>query len=172
MIRILSSRVALAGVAQMSPDWFTFFSNWVRQYNRRQVSASAVKYELTGSTDETAAATFAVSAGNMGSWKLTVNTSCTSNANVKTVIIKAGSTTIQTVTLDASTAAQSFSMQVIGRSAGNQYLSVTNQVNCAGTPAALTLDMSPSITITVSLQLGTITDTIALESWALDVESA
>jgi len=156
----------------MRPEWFAFFSDWVRQYNKRQVSVSATRYPVTGSTDVTVAATMSATVGNSGSFRLTLNTSTTSNANAKTIIVKSGSTTILTATVDASTAFQSLSIQVTGRAASSQYLAVTNMVNCSASSGALTLDTSGNITLTVSLQLGTTTDTIALESWALDVESA
>jgi len=173
VIRILSSRVALTDVTgAIKSDWFAFFSDWVRQYNKRKVSATGTAYSVTDTTDETQAVTTQVAVGNTGSFKLTVNTSCTNNANAKTIVIQVGNTTIQTVSVNASTEFQSFTLQVIGRSAGNQYMAVTSQVNCSCSSGALTLDMSTAITLTISLQLGTITDTIALESWALDVESA
>ena len=171
MIRILSARVPLVGNQPMAPDWFSFLADWVRDYNKKQYTVNAERQEVTGVSDAVEVAEATVTIGNGGSIRLTINTSCTNNANDKSMIIRANGVDIQTVSIDGSTDSQSFTMQIIGRGAGNQYMAVTNQINCAGVSGALTLDGFAAITMTVALQLSTITDTIALESWALYVES-
>jgi len=155
----------------MAPDWFTMFSDLIRAVNNSRFTASGTAYSLTGTTDETTAATIPVTVGNSGLFRLNLGLSCTSNANTKTVRVKAGTTTLTTITLDNNTASQFATVLVVGRGASSQYVMAYGD-NVAGASGATTADLSGNTTLTVTLQLGTNTDTIALESWALEVEQA
>ena len=173
MIRILSSRTALVdNKGVIMPDWFTFLTDWVKQFNKRSVAYSTSATSVTGSTALTEAYSANCTPGNTGSVRMVINTTSTSNANAKTVIVKAGSVTIATIAISNNTAFQSCSLMITGRAANSQYMAVTGLLNCTVSPAALTFDMSGAVTFTVSLQLANSADTVALQSFSLDVESA
>ena len=172
LLRIIAQRVGLVDQqGRIGTDWFTFFENMVRAINASRVTSSGTAYSLTGTATETTAATINVISGNTGTFRLTLCTSCTSNANVKTVRVKIGSTTVQTITLDSTTASQSMGIQTVGRGASSQFTFPSLVLNCtASGGVASTENLSANNTLVVTLQLGTITDTITLESWALEVE--
>jgi len=169
-VRIISSRVDLVDKKGMiKPDWFTFFSDWVAQFNKRELTGSATATAVTGSTTATEALSASVVTGVTGSLRMTINTTTTNNANAKTIIVKAGGVVIQTATVTNSTAFQSISFLLSGRAANSQYCSVTSAINCTGTAGAVAVDMSGSVTISVELQLGNAADTITLQSYFIDL---
>ena len=171
---MLAQRVKLVNnLGEIASNWFTMFVDLVKTVNNRRFTASGVRHELTGSTDATVATTINVIAGNLGIVRLSLSFSCTNNANAKTAIITLGSTVIQTLTIAPSTSSQSAQILIIGRGASSQFTNAVSLSNCTGSGGiATTEDISVNNTITVSMQLGTITDTIALESWALEVEQS
>ena len=174
MIRILSQRNNLVDSAdRMNHQWFDFFAGWVKSYNKRMPSFSGTRYELTGTTDATEATSSVVQMGSTGRLLLTIATSSSSNLNAKTVTVKLGGQLIATLSVATNTESQSASLLVCGRGASSQYVSavaLTNMTMADG--GATTADISGNSTLSVELQLGTSTDTIALEMWALDVEQA
>lgn len=173
MIRILSSRTALVDKSGMiMPDWFTFISDWARQFNKRTFSSSGAFASVTGTTDSTSAASVNVTVGVTGSLRLTVNTTTTSNANAKTIVVKAGSVIVQTVSVTNNTASQSFTFYLSGRAANSQYSAITSQINCTGTAGVVAADLSGNTQISIMLQLANSADSIALESYALEVEAS
>lgn len=143
----------------------------MRTVNNSRFTSSAIAYPVTNSTALTIAATIPVQAGNTGIVRLSMAFSTTNNANAKTAVIKIGSTVIQTLTLTPSTATQSAQVLIVGRAASSQYTSLAQAVNCTGSGGIATVEnMAATASVTISLQLGLVTDTVSLESWALEVE--
>ena len=162
----------LAG-SRANVAWWQFFQSIMNRLNGSNFTSSGTAVAVTGTTDITLAATLTTQAGSAGVVRLTLSTSCTNNANAKTVIVKLGTTTIQTITLDASTATQTSQITIVGRGVADQYTSPASLINCTASGGiASTESMAGTSTITVYMQLGTNTDTITLESWALEVEKA
>jgi len=151
------------------PDWFTFLSDWVAQFNKRELTGSSTAAAVTGSTTATEAANTKVAPGVTGSIRMTINTTTTNNANAKTIIVKAGGVVVQTATVSNSTDFQSISFMLSGRAANSQYCSVISAINCTGTAGSVAVDMSGSVTISVELQLGNAADTITLQSYSIDL---
>ena len=173
-VRMLSQTNALVDrTGLMQRGWFTMFVDLIKAVNSRRFTSSGAFYSLTGSTAGTTAATINVQAGNTGIIRLTLSFSTTNNANAKTVFVRLGSSLIQTLTITPSTASQTTQILIIGRGASSQYSSASTLINCTGSGGiATTEDLSANNTLTVSMQLGTITDTITLETWALEVEQS
>jgi len=172
MLKMLAQRSAMVDKAgQLVTPWFTLLADLVRTVNAKRVTAEVTAESVTGTTDETTAATIPVVLGTRGIGKLTLALSMTANANAKTVRVKLGSTTVQTYTLNNASSG-SLSLMIVGTGKATQTSMTTAAWNVTPTGGITNSaeDMSGSITITVTLQLGTSTDTIALESWALDVE--
>jgi len=172
MIRLLSQRQELVDDAyRMTTSWFTMFSDLVRRVNYSQWNPSATAYALTGTTDETTAATINALIGNTGSFRLTLGLSSTSSVNAKTVRVKLGSTTIQTFTLSNSTASQTAQLVMTGRAASSQFSIPTSLINCTSSGGiASTENISVNIAITVTLQLANSTETVTLENYILELE--
>lgn len=173
MIRILAQRVTLVDSAgRMAADWFKMLSELVNAVNKSSIVSSSASDSVTGTTDLTESASATVTIGKAGKARLSMAFSTTNNANSKTAVVKIGSTVIQTITMDASTDTQSAELLIVGMGQ-TQYTSPVGLVNCTGSGGVSTsVDLGAATTISVSLQLGTTTDTIALESWALSVEQA
>jgi hypothetical protein len=156
----------------MAPDWFSFFTNWVKDYNRERTIAASGSASSTGVT-ETTAATIKLSAGNNVSIRLTIATSCTNNANAKTLRVRLNSTTIQTYNIDPSTDTQTMQLVIAGRGAASQYVYNLASVNSVGSGAnAVTENMADSSTIYITLEASNAADSITLESWFVDEVSA
>lgn len=171
-LRILSQRAnAVDSGGFWMQNWFTLLADMVRAINHSRFTGSGTRAVVTDTTDSTQAVTIPVLAGNTGLVRLSLSFSCTDNANAKTAIVQLGDTTIQTITIDPSTEFQSAQILIVGRGASSQFTSAISLSNCTGSGGiATTENMAANNTLTVSMQLGTITDTIALESWALEVE--
>jgi hypothetical protein len=172
-VRILSQRAAIVDKAgRIMPDWFTFLLDLVRRVNGRTATSSTERYSLTGSAVEAEAVTTQVQPGNTGTIRLTICMTATDNANSKTVRVKLGGQTVQVIEVTSGGSA-SASILIVGRAADDQFISPVALYGCtADGGQAATADMSGTTLLAVTMQLGTITDTIALESWALDVEQA
>jgi hypothetical protein len=153
--------------------WWQFFQSIMNRLNGSNFTNSGTTVAVTSTTDSTLAATLTAQAGSAGVMRLTLSTSCTNNANVKTVTVKLGTTTIQTITLDASTETQTAQITIVGRGVDDQYTSPASLINCTASGGiASNESMAGTSTIAIYMQLGTITDTITLESWTLEVEKA
>lgn len=175
MIRILAQRALLVDKAgKMSPDWFAFFADWVKSYNRRQALASSTSYDaVTGTTDATIANSETVSIGASGMARLALSVSCTANANAKSVIVRIGGEDACVLSVSSGAAYASVDILIAGRGAsGGQYCAPVSLVNGTASPLSTAADLSGNTTIDILLQLGSSTDTISLESWALTVEQA
>ena len=173
MLTLPSQRVTLANSGLMTAEWFRSFADWLKDYNRKTVTRSATASSVTATTDSTQVATVSIPAINTGSVRLTLAISCTNNVNDKTVTVKLGTTVIQTITIDASTDTQSAQILILGRTGSTQYTSPVSLINCTGSGGiATTENLTANNTIAVFMQLGTITDTITLESMALELEQA
>lgn len=151
-------------------EWFTLFADIVKSINNSKFIGSGDSFSHTGDTSEVLAKTIPIRMGNNGLARLSLSTSCTANANAKTVTIKLGGTTIQTVTIDSGSSSQFIQITIVGRGASSQYISGSfNNASGSGS-GPYSIDMSGSVNIEVTMQLGTSTDTIALETWTLEVE--
>ena len=173
MIRLLGQKAAIADQRGLCMrDWFTMFADMVRAINNSRFTGSGTRYSHTGDLVSTEMVTIPVQMGNSGIARLAVATSTTSNANAKTLVIKIGGTTVQTVTLGTNTASQSVTMTIVGRGASSQYVSCQFTNATGSGNGAYAVDMSGTAEIALFLQLGTISDTVAIESWTLEVEQA
>lgn len=147
--------------------------------NGWRVASSGAAASHTGDTNETALATITIPAGGLGPngvVRLTVNFSCTNNANTKTACIRFGGIG-GTRYLNAPLTNQarlhtpifiynrnSEASQIAGSNAGNMTgygQSTTSQVTS-------TVDTTAATTIVITGQLAVGTDTITLESYVLE----
>jgi hypothetical protein len=173
MLRIPAQRASATDKnGQVSAPWWQFFSDMARTVNAKRFTASATEYSHTGTTDETTAATIPVVIGSTGIAKLVVMLTMTANANAKTVKVKIGASTVQTITLDnAGNAA--FSVTIIGTGASTQITLADSLTNCttAG-PVETTETINQAIDLSVTVQLATITDNITVKAYTLTVEQS
>ena len=172
-IRMLSQRAGLVDQSgRMEQPWFVMFGDMVRWINRQSSSSATARKAITGTTDSTLAVSMPIDMGNTGNAVLTLAMTATNNANAKTVTVKVGDTVVQTIAIDASTSSQTAQVMICGRGKADQYTALISGTNCTGTGMATAVDMSSGSTLSVYMQLGTTTDTIALESWALETRQS
>ena len=173
MLRILAQRVPFTDAAsRIKQDWFVFLSDIANAVNKRSTQASAAASEVTGTTDETSLATINVGPYSTGSVVLTMATTCTNNANAKTITIKINGTTAQSWSLDASTDTQTIGAVIVWRSASSLYVVPSSAHNCApsgGQEVAVTSGSNLQIEISGTLAL--FNDSVRLEAWAMDVSA-
>lgn len=141
------------------------------------LAMSAVQSAHTGNTNETTLATITVPAGAMGlngRLRITVLWSATNNANGKTSRIKFGGTTFIANAL-ASSASSKQQLEISNRNATNSQVSSNATIygswGDAGSAAVVTgtIDTTASQNIVLSGQLTTGTDTIAVESYLVEL---
>jgi hypothetical protein len=152
--------------------WWRLFNDLVSWTNKRTSQQLASRVEHTGTADDTSVASMAITTGTRGVVRLSIALTMTANANAKTVTVKIGGSTAQTYTLDnAASAVISLCIVGMGNNKQTCYTTGLTGATVSGEPVALTTaDLSATSTIAIYMQLGTITDTIALESYALDLE--
>ena len=154
--------------------WWRLINDIVAWVNRRTSQSLVTRYDHTGTTTDTSVASMQVTTGTRGIVRLDLALTMTANANAKTVSIKIGNSIAQSYTLD-NAASAAISMVIVGMGNNKQtcYTTGVTGATVAGDACVLTTeDMGGISTIAVFMQLGTITDTIALESYALEVEQA
>ena len=168
MIRLLAQRSELADKnGRMSQAWWTFFSEWVRDYNKKSSQWSGELSSHTGSTAATELASFSINIGKSGIATISLLMSATNNANAKTIVVKANGVDANTITLSPSTATQSVQLILTARSASQAYCGAVSAQNCTPTATTVAIDTTDSITVTVYGSLSVDTDTVGLESWAV-----
>lgn len=173
MIRILAQRVGLVDQSGlMRSDWFRMFESLIKQVNKYTTTSASGSESVTGTATETEAVSMNVFIGKSGSALLTMATTCTNNANAKTVAVTLGGTTIQTYTIDPTTDTQTMQLLIVGRGT-DQYITALSSVNATGSGSlSSSLDLSSTVTLAITLQLADSADTITLESWLLNVEQS
>jgi len=155
-----------------APLWWRLINDLVTWTNKRTSQQLAGRTEHTGTAVDTSIASMQVTSGTRGIIRLSLALTMTANANAKTVKVKIGSSTVQAYTLDnAASASISLCIAGMGNNAQTSYTISAQGASVSGEPVVLTTeDMSAISTIAIFMQLSTITDTIALESYALDLE--
>lgn len=135
---------------------------------------SAVAASVTGTTNETTLATVTVPAGAVGAnglLRITTLWSVTNNANNKTVRHKLGSTTVWTAS-PTSTASGQFQSITRARNSTSsqvtQFSSTTNFGTSANAQTTSSLDFTGAVTLTITAQLATSTDTATLEAYTVE----
>lgn len=171
-VRIPAQRAEIDdGNGRVSAPWWQFFSGMATALNAKRCTASSTAYSHTGTATQTVAATIPVLAGTRGIVRLTLCFTMTANANPKTVLVTLGNTDLQTYTLDnAASASVCLCIVGTGKSSQTAFTSSTHNATTASATVLGTEDMTNPLDITVSLTLGTITDTVSLDCWALEVE--
>jgi hypothetical protein len=154
--------------------WWRLFNDLVTWTNKRTSQRPDTRTEHSGTADDTQVASMAITTGTRGIIKLSIALTMTANANAKTVTIKIGNSIAQAYTLGTGASA-AISLCIVGMGNSKQacYTTGVTGATVSGEPVLLTTaDLSASSTVAIFMQLGTITDTIALESYALDVEQS
>lgn len=139
------------------------------------IAQSGAAVALTGSTSETTLATIPIPAGALrqhGRIRLWAATSTTNNANAKTLKVKLNGNVVGGSLALASTASQSLEVDVVnGRVPNSNYGNVSASIGAtvSNQGAALTVDTTQAMTVTITGQLGTGTDTLTLQAYSLEI---
>lgn len=139
------------------------------------LAQSGAAVALTGSTAETTLATIPIPAGALrqhGRLRLWLATTTTNNANAKTLKAKLNGNLIGGSLALASTASQSVEVDVVnGRVPNSNYGNISAAIGAtvSNQDAALTVDTTQAMTLTITGQLGTSTDTLTLQAYSLEV---
>lgn len=141
----------------------------------RIIASSAVAASGAADTNENTLATVTVPAGIMGLngiVRVTTSWTFTNNANNKTPRIKFGGTTVATYT-GASNASLDVTALVQNRASASSQMATGLAVASAGNsktnPQALAIDTSAAVTILITAQKATGTDTMTLENYIVEL---
>jgi hypothetical protein len=172
MLRIPAQRASATDRdGRVSAPWWQFLSDMARSINSRTSSSVYVTSSHTGDTAEYELAIQNIAIGNLGTCRVLIATSSSSTANIKTVRIKSGGTTLQTFLLDPSTDTQTLQIYIAGRGASSQYVTNMPSVNATGSGGAVTsVDLSITIPLSVTVELSNAADTVTLESFIVEVQ--
>jgi hypothetical protein len=149
-------------------------SNPILTSTSNVVGQSGMAVALTGSTAETTLASAVIPQGLMqahGRIRLWFTTTATNNANAKTIKAKINGNVIGAAVSIASSATQVFHVDVVNGSHLGANFGQVQMVAASGTTqtgAALNIDMTQPLTVTITGQLGTSTDTITLQAYSLE----
>jgi hypothetical protein len=137
---------------------------------------SAVQVTHTGNTSEQTLATIPILANVLGAHgvlRITVQMGATGTAGTKQLRIKFGGTTFRdSGAMGASTLSSRTQCQITNRSATSQVGNASDQTNWGGSNSAVvtaSIDTTSTQNITITGQLGNSADTIALESYLVEL---
>jgi len=141
------------------------------------VGQSAVAVSHTGDANEFTFATITVPAKSMGpNGRVRITTLWThaNSANNKALKIKFGSTTYKTI-VDAASATDRFQAEIANRNATNSQVGSASDSGGFGTSTNAVVtsneDTTANVTIAITGQLATSTETIVLESYLVELMS-
>ena len=141
------------------------------------VGQSAVAVSHTGDANEFTFATITVPAKSMGPngrVRITTLWTHTNSANNKTLKIKFGSTTYKTI-VDAASATDRFQAEIANRNATNSQVGSAIDSGGFGTSGSAVVtsseDTTANVTVAITGQLATSTETITLESYLVELMS-
>lgn len=141
----------------------------------RVLAQSGVAASVTGTTNETTLATITLPGGAMGiNGGVRIHTlwSMTNNANNKTQKVKFGGTSILFYTLTSVAGNQTLTIYR-NRGAANSQVGLANSStgigNTSSAPTTSSIDTSADVTILITGQLATGTDTLTLEAYSVEV---
>lgn len=138
------------------------------------VGQSGIAQSVTGTTSETVLASIPIPLGLLqahGRIRLWFTTTSTNNANVKTVKAKLNGNVIGAAAAIASTGTQVYHVDVVNGSHLNTnygQLAMTAGSTAIQTGATLNVDTTQPLTVTITAQLASGTDTITLNAYSME----
>lgn len=136
--------------------------------------SGAASAAVTGTTNETTSATVTIPAGTMranSALRITLITSQTNNANAKTLRVKLGASTLYSTSVASSASFQGM-VVIRNRNSLSSQACFTGQTGAGISGSAITtgaVDFSADVSLTITLQLGTGTDSFTLEGYLVEV---
>ena len=156
---------------RIARPWWQFLSGISKAVNAKRCTASSASYTLTDTIDDTVMATIPVVIGTRGILRLTLAFTMTASADTKTIVVSIDESTAQTYTLDNATSG-SVTLMIVGtgNSAQTSFTSATRNASTTSGSVATTENMASSTNLIISATLQTITDSVTLDCWTLEVE--
>ena len=173
MLRMLAQRAHFVdGDGRIRRDWFTLISDLVLATNKRTTQASATTATVTGTTDSSELVSINVGPYSTGSIDLIIGTTCTNNANAKTLTLSINGTEVQDWIIDPSTDTQTQHIVLVWRSSSELYVMPVASINCTASGAqAVSVTAGSNLVVSVSAQLSISNDSVVLQAWTLDVNA-
>lgn len=138
------------------------------------IAQSGLAQSVTGTTSELVLATIPIPAGVLlahGRIRLWFTTTSTNNANVKTVKAKLNGSVIGAAAVITSTGTQVYHVDVVNgtnRTTNYGQIAFTAGSAASQTGAALNVDTTQPLVVTITGQLATGTDNITLNAYSLE----
>ncbi len=143
------------------------------------LAKSGVAVPLTGGTAETVFATIAIPANSLGLnglLRVTMNFSCTANANNKTLRLRLGGaagTAIYTNIITTTTTGSFATVMMLNRNSTSSQISIasgsrSDNILTTQSPATAVVDMTASQDLVIAGQLANGADTLTLEAYVIE----